>query len=257
MNNLLYKIASIIQLSKIIISYLISIILLISVIFPKRFIALKTFKKIIIGLTLFVLLGALSLSFLNAILWKNDPLSYHLLPPYTPIGYIISYSWYHYWLSPFLAIVFAYLIFFSIQKINQRFNNNFFYDEESYLAALGILITGWPNCLIYLSLVLLLGILSHVLIVILTVLKDVNNSPRKVSCRPNGHGSSERNERENEAERQAVVSAREKLTASFRVNYLRLSLLYFWPLCSLLTLLLNDLLNKYLNIMSLVSNLKI
>jgi len=211
----------------------------------KKLPSLKSLRKIIIIFIVIIVVQALLMSFLNYYAWKNDALSQKLLPPDTPISYFLHYSWLHYFLNPILSILVAIVVFYGIQLLNRKFDNVLFYDEEPYLAALGILITNWPNCLIYLCLVLSLGLISHLILYLFYLIRGGNNSLRKVSRRPNGHGSSERSERENEAERQAVISSPGKSTASFRVNYFRLSLLYFWLPCALLVLFLGGIISKY------------
>ena len=212
---------------------------------------------------------------LNWWLWSQQGITQRLLPPHSPISYVLRYSWQHYWSESVITIFIATIVFFGIYFLNKKFEENLFYNEERYLAALGILSVGWPNCLIFLSLVLFLGILFHLIIISIIPLKDLlvkasdvvfrshlqverawfsffsrggNNSLRKVSRRTNGQGLSEQSERENEAERQAVISSLGKSTASFRASYFRLSLLYFWLPCALLILLLGDIISKYIGI---------
>ncbi len=214
-----------------------------------------TFSGIIIFQSIFF-------TILNWWFWSQQGLTQRLLPPYNPITYVLRYSWQHYWFESMVIIFTAIIIFFGISFLNKKFENNLFYNEEKYLAALGILATGWPNCLIFLSLVLFLGILFHLIIISITPFKDLlvkvsdvvfqgrdeNSLLRKVSRRLSGQGSSERSERENEAERQAAIFSLGKSTASFRTNYSRLSLLYFWLPCALLILLLGDIISKYIGI---------
>jgi len=199
-----------------------------------------------------IIIRSLVLTFLNYWLWSQQPITDRLLPPHSPISYIIRYSWQHYWFEPIMTVLLAFIVFWGIYLFNKKFQDNLFYDEEKYLAALGILTVGWPNCLFYLCLVLFLGVINHSILCLFNLIRGANNSLRKVSRRPNGHGSSEQSERENEAERQAVISSLGKSTASFRVNYLRLSLLYFWLPCALLILFLSDIINKYIGITQLI-----
>jgi len=190
---------------------------------------------------------------LNWWLWSQQGITQGFLPPFTSIAYVLKYSWQHYWFEPVIVIFAAIIVFFSIYFLNKKFENQLFYDEEKYLAALGILATGWPNCLIYLSLVLFLGVVFHLILLIFnTVMLGESSLLRKVSQRLSGQGSSERSERENETERQAAISSLGKSTASFRTNYSRLTLLFFWLPCALLTLLLGAIINKYIIITQLV-----
>ena len=247
------------------ISFLLITGLLLFQIFKKRLPSVKTLSNLIKIFISFLIIFAIVLSVLNYFAWKQNDVSKHLLPPFSPITYVLHYSWQHYLFEPVVVIVAALLLFWLINRLNKRFNNQFFYDEEPYLAALGILTIGWPNCLIYLSLVLFLGIIFHLfriifssfiqkkardmffhLIFLFSNSRGENNSLRKVSRRLSGQGSSERSERENETERQAAISSLGKSTASFRASYFRLSLLYFWLPCALLVLLLGGIISEYL-----------
>jgi len=100
---------------------------------------------------------------LNWWLWSQQGITQRFLPPYSSINYVLGYSWQHYWFESIVTIFTAIAVSFAISFLNKRFENCLFYDEEKYLAALGILAVGWPNCLIFLSLVLFLGVLFHLI----------------------------------------------------------------------------------------------
>ena len=100
---------------------------------------------------------------LNWWFWSQQLITQWLLPPHTPINYVLKYSWQHYWFEPVVTIITAVTVFFGIYLLNKKFEKNLFYNEEKYLAALGILAVGWPNCLIFLSIVLFLGVLFHLI----------------------------------------------------------------------------------------------
>jgi len=100
---------------------------------------------------------------LNWWLWSQQGVSQRFLPPHSPISYVLKYSWQHYWFESIVTIIAAAIVFFGIYFLNKKFEKNFFYNEEKYLAALGILAVGWPNCLIFLCLVLFLGVVLHLI----------------------------------------------------------------------------------------------
>ncbi|MGB9763437.1 MAG: hypothetical protein ACPLW7_05575 [Minisyncoccia bacterium] len=217
---------------------------------------IKILKSIFIFLIIFNFFLSFSFSVMNFIVWENDPISKHLLPPFTPILYILSYSWFHYFFAPVVTIVFALIIFYSIQKLNQKFNNIFFYEEESYLAALGILITSWPNCLIYLSLVLFLGVVSHFIILffhqIITWRAKRGRLRNTQTAERAGFESSQMVGRES-----GEVCASSKIHAGdfgtfSKASPFRLSLLFFWLPCALLILLLGGIISKYIGTTQLI-----
>ncbi|TSA58046.1 hypothetical protein D4R42_00410 [bacterium] len=100
---------------------------------------------------------------LNWWLWSQQGLTQRFLPPHSPISYVLRYSWQHYWFESIITIITAIIVFFGIYFLNKKFEKNLFYDEEKYLAALGILAVGWPDCLIFLCLVLFLGVVLHLI----------------------------------------------------------------------------------------------
>jgi hypothetical protein len=161
---MIYKIASLLEMLKLISGYLVIVLALAFVFLFKHFPKIKVLSWLIKSFSVLLILIGLVLSFLNGYLWKHDAVSYRLLPPYSPFSYVFHYSWQHYFAVPVITIFFALIVFWGIKWLNKKFQETFFYDEEPYLAALGILATGWPNCLIFLCLVLLLGVTAHFII---------------------------------------------------------------------------------------------
>ena len=173
--------------------------------------------------------------------WKSDSLSKHLLPPDTSISYFLGYSFLHYFFALLITILFALLVFFTLKKFNQKFEETFFYDEEPYLASFGILTVGWPNCLIYLILILFLGVLFHFVFYLgrglACLLSRSHRSPDEI-------GSRQRRDRQDEIQRLRAAGARRPRSCETN-KPIRLSLLYFWLPCALLVLLLNDIISKW------------
>jgi len=210
--------------------------LLLFQIFKKRLLSSKTFKIIISLFAIFLILWALILSFLNYSVWKQDPIAYKLLPPFTSIAYFLHYSWQHYFATSIVTIIFAIIVFWGIKSLNKKFNNTFFYDEEPYLVALGILVTSWPNCLIYLSLVLFLGVISHLFYAISLLLRRKVRLERMIQGRDNNVNS---------IKGEVLEAPPLQMSAS---RTFRLSLLYFWLPCALLVLFLSGIISKYIGI---------
>ena len=167
----------------------------------------------------FVFIGAIiirsfSLMFLNYWLWSQELISQRFLPPYTPISYFLKYSWQNYWFEPVVSVLLAFIVFWGIYLFNKKFEENLFYKEERYLASLGILATGWPNCLIFLSLVLFSGIIFHLFNILFFFFREKFKKSNKNTLQ---------------------IS-------------IRLSLLYFWIPIALLVLLFSDIINRYIGI---------
>jgi len=203
---------------------------------------LLQFVKIFIAI---VLILYIFVSFLKTIAtyfsWKNNPLSKHLLPPDTSLVYFLGYSFLHYFFSPLINVIFSFLVFFGLKKFNQKFEETFLYDEEPYLASFSILITGWPNCLIYLILILSLGVIFHLFHYLREGLTYLFNRSHQS---PNGLGPSQEQDHQDEIQRLQAAGARRPW--SYKTNKsIRLSLLYFWLPCALLVLLLNDIISQW------------
>jgi len=130
----------------------------------KKLPSIKSFKRILNIFIVVILFQAFSETFLNWWLWSQQRITQQLLPPHTSIAYVLKYSWQHYFFASIVTIIFALIVFWGIKSLNKKFNKTFFYDEEPYLSALGILAVSWPNCLIFLCLVLLLGVIAHFII---------------------------------------------------------------------------------------------
>ena len=172
-------------------SFILIVGLLVFWFFKKRLPLIKSLKRILNIFIIIILSRALLETFLNWWMWSKSELTQRLIPPYAPVSYVLHYSWQHYLFKSIITILFALIIFKIIASLNKKFNNVFFYDEEPYLAALGILVTGWPNCLIFLSLVLFLGVFFHLIRIFLNSLaqRGARNIFFRNHPQPSGHGA--------------------------------------------------------------------
>ena len=174
----------------------------------------KSLKIVFFSFAGIIIFQSILSTSLNYWLWSQELISQQLLPPHSPISYVLKYSWQHYWFEPIITILFSFVVFLGIYLFNKKFEENLFYKEERYLAGLGVLATGWPNCLIFLSLVLCLGIVFHLLNILFFFFREKFKKSNKNTLQ---------------------VS-------------IRLSLLYFWIPCALLILLFSDIINRYIGI---------
>jgi hypothetical protein len=191
--------------------------LLVFWIFKKKLPKEKSLKVVLFSFAGFIIIRSLVLTFLNWWLWSQELITQWLLPPYSPISYILKYSWQHYWFESLMTVFLAFIVFWGIYLFNKKFEENLFYNKERYLAGLGILATGWPNCLIFLSLVLFLGIIFHLFNILFFFCKRARR-------------------------------ANEQVEKNISQHSIRLSLLYFWLPCALLILLFSDIMNRYIGI---------
>jgi len=136
-------------------------------ILKKKLLKEKFLKLIFYLFSSVIIFQSVFFTILNWWLWSQQGITQRFLPPHSPITYVLKYSWQHYWFESIVTIIAAIIVFFGIYFLNKKFEKNLFYNEEKYLAALGILAIGWPNCLIFLFLVLLLGVILHLASILL------------------------------------------------------------------------------------------
>ncbi len=82
---------------------------------------------------------------LNYYLWTTNPATQHLLK----FDYVLKFSFNTYWLVTLVTWIFAFLFFKILIFANKKFDNRFFYDEEPYLIALGIILNPWPMLIFF------------------------------------------------------------------------------------------------------------
>lgn len=91
------------------------------------------------------LLRSIYATILNYYSWHTNPAAQHLLK----FDYVLKFSFNTYWSVTLLTLIIAFLFFKILILINRKFNNQFFYDEEPYLVALGIILNPWPMLIFF------------------------------------------------------------------------------------------------------------
>lgn len=130
--------------------------------------------KLVCRYFIFIVLGfrlaySLFLTLAQYYFWSKDGLTKYLLnfalTPALPVdaikalpwlfdnrlGYFIFYSWGRFWLNLFLTLLIAF-VFWRFLKLLKKHKERFFEEGEVELGFLTILISGWPNSLIFLFL---------------------------------------------------------------------------------------------------------
>ena len=80
----------------------------------------------------------------------------YFLPPYTPIIYFLfDRGFKRIYGGYVISLLVAGFWFLAMRILNRRYENCFFYEEESYLAATSIFMCGYPGLLFYLPIFLL------------------------------------------------------------------------------------------------------
>jgi hypothetical protein len=118
-------------------------------------------RIILIFLIFFFLLETAAATFLQFTTWKQDPFSQFLLPPHQPAAYFVDYTWQSFGKPLVFAFLLAGTVFFVIKGANYFTGYRLFYDAEEYLAAIAILVVGWPNALLLLFGALILATISQ------------------------------------------------------------------------------------------------
>jgi len=119
-------------------------------------------KWIKIGIAIILLLFAVMgvyCAFATYNLWKTDPFSKYLLPPYQEISYFYKYSFFHFGLSSIIIIAISSAWASFLFVLNKYSKERFLDRKEIWLGFFTALATGWPGFIIYLifSFVILLA----------------------------------------------------------------------------------------------------
>lgn len=112
-------------------------------------------------LAFLISIKALLLSAAQYATWKAGPPGIYFLPPHQPLSYFSGYAFQHFAKTPVVTLLFAGGLMVALILANRLFQGRFFYDEEPYLAAAGILATGWPNSLIVVGGTILAAVVAH------------------------------------------------------------------------------------------------
>jgi len=88
--------------------------------------------------------------------WHDNEFSRNFVPPYSPtgIGYFLLFIFYHLYGEFIFSFLSAYLFLACASAINNRYKQRFFYEDELYLGAAGIFLTGYPDLIYYIFLFL-------------------------------------------------------------------------------------------------------
>ncbi len=111
----------------------------------------------------FIVFKAVYSTIINYWAWSQSPTTSFFLE----IPYLIKFSFNHYWLIPLITVFSAFIIYKTTKIINQRFEERFFYDQEPYLIALGIILSPWPWLIIFIVCVVLVLLVLQLINLIL------------------------------------------------------------------------------------------
>src|SRR3989344_2535692 len=92
-------------------------------------------------------------------IWESSDLTKLLLPPHQSFGYFYSYVGKRFFAPWLISLLFAIVISRISKRLNRRYGERFFENEEIELISFGVFLAGYPGFFIYLSLILVLGVL--------------------------------------------------------------------------------------------------
>jgi hypothetical protein len=116
-------------------------------------------KKILFGASLAIVASITCITVYQYIVWKHDPVSKFLLPPHQGIGYFAGYVFTRL-IGPWLAsAAIGIAVWFIAKKMNARFDNRFFEDDEPFLFGFAAALVGYPTCLFYIVIMFIVGLL--------------------------------------------------------------------------------------------------
>jgi hypothetical protein len=111
-----------------------------------------TEKRLLIFLAVYRLSFAALESIVNYYAWTKNPFTSLFLPPHRSIGYVLIYSWVHYFLNAVISVLMAYLFFLFLRGLKQ-YQERFFEKGEVEIGFIVALVVGWPNFVVFLPLV--------------------------------------------------------------------------------------------------------
>ncbi len=112
--------------------------------------------------------------------WSQDPTSQYLLPPHQSLAYFMRYAWFHFARGPMVTFGVG-MLFFILFHIGYRISaGRFFYQDEEYTGALAILANPWPQNLLVIACVLVLGLAVAYVRVGVSCIRRIYVPPRKI-----------------------------------------------------------------------------
>ena len=94
-------------------------------------------------------------------IWSQNELSKFLLPPYQPLNYFLFYVGVRFFAQYLISLAAAFIFIIAAKFLNKKYKERFFYEEEFYLGAIGLFLSGHPGWLFYVISLLLIYLLMH------------------------------------------------------------------------------------------------
>jgi len=93
--------------------------------------------------------------------WSFGGMGKYLLPPYTDISYFLFYSLTRIFAPYLISFVISLALLKGLPLLNKRYDGNLFEEDEYYLAALSMFLTGHPGWIFYFLILVAVYLLVH------------------------------------------------------------------------------------------------
>src|SRR3989344_3938923 len=95
-------------------------------------------------------------------IWERSDLTKLRLSRHQSFGYFYSYVGKRFFAPCLISLFFAIVVSRTAKRLNKKYSERFFWNEEIELISFGIFLVGYPGFFIYLTLVLILGVLFSI-----------------------------------------------------------------------------------------------
>lgn len=100
------------------------------------------------------------LTYLQYGVWKNSSAMKFVLPPFSGFGYFIKYCFFNFWSVYLFSLILSLVFILVADYFNKKHPEKFFREGEIRIAALALLISGYPGVIFYLLVFILLFLLA-------------------------------------------------------------------------------------------------
>ena len=116
-------------------------------------------KQIFWTTAAFIFASLLLITIYQYIVWRHDPVSKFLLPPYQGIYYFLQYAATRFFGPWLTAAAIGLVAWYVTRRMNARFDDRFFEDDEPCIFGFAVFLAGYPACLFFIVFMFIAGLL--------------------------------------------------------------------------------------------------
>jgi len=127
----------------------------------------KIFQWVFYVSVILIFTNSFYLSYSQYKIWKFGPFlefTKFFLPPHQNINYFIGYALFYFFATYLVSLVFAILFLKAAKYYNKKYEEKFFYQEEYYLGALAIFLSGFPGVFLYIISLFIASVLGSLIL---------------------------------------------------------------------------------------------